>query len=162
MSRTFENILEHAKHFLVSETHEQHVVLLDKAFYSIGRKPDNDICLLSDTVSRHHAQVVRIQNKENGPYQLIDGNIDGERSRNGVRVNGQPVTCRLLQNQDRLSFGGVMNFIYLNGADILDFLTDITPERIHNGCLKLNSQIFLSNQDSTSIMMGGPCINSYS
>lgn len=33
---------------------------------------------------------------------------------------------------ERLSFGGVMNFTYINGDDILDYLTDITPERVHN------------------------------
>lgn len=154
MSQTFEDILQYAKHFLVSETKEQHVVLLCTAFYSIGRKPDNDICLLSDTVSRHHAQLVRVQSNAKEQYQLIDGNSDGERSRNGVRVNGQPVTCKLLKNQDRLSFGGVMNFTYLNGADILDVLTDITSERIHNHRLLLHYQLFLSNQDATSIMMG--------
>lgn len=156
MTRTLDNILEYTKHFLLSETKEHHVVLLHAAYYSIGRKPDNDICLLSDTVSRHHAQLVRIQSSDNEQYQLIDGNFDGKRSRNGVRVNGQPATCRLLNNQDHLSFGGVMNFTYLHGADILDFLIDITPERIHNSCLKLNYHLFLSNQDATSIMMGGP------
>lgn len=156
MTRTLENILEYTKHFLVSETKDHHVVLLHKAFYSIGRKPDNDICLLSDTVSRHHAQLVRVQSSDHEQYQLIDGNFDGVRSRNGVRVNGQSVTCRLLKNQDRLSLGGVMNFTYLYGEDILDFLVDISPKRIHNSCLKLNYHLFLSNQDATSIMMGGP------
>lgn len=162
MSPKHEYILGHATHFLVSETKEHHVVLLYTAFYSIGRKTDNDICLLSDTISRNHAQLVQVQSGDIEKYQLIDGNCDGDRSRNGVRVNGQPATCRLLNNRDWLSFGGVMNFTYINGDDILDYLIDITPERIHHHRLQLNSQLFLSSQDATSIMMGGPCKNSYS
>ena len=70
---------------------------LDKDVFTIGRKAENDLQLLSDTVSRQHANIVR---EEDG-YVLVDVG-----SKRGTYVNDQRVERCALQHQDRIRIGG--------------------------------------------------------
>ncbi len=70
---------------------------LDKPVFTIGRKAENDLQLLSDTVSRQHAEIVF----ENDSYYLVDIG-----SKRGSYVNDQRVERCALQHQDRLRIGG--------------------------------------------------------
>ena len=70
---------------------------LDKPVFSIGRKAENDLQLLSDTVSRQHAEIVY----ENDAYFLVDIG-----SKRGSYVNDQRVERCALQHQDRIRIGG--------------------------------------------------------
>jgi putative ABC transport system ATP-binding protein len=65
--------------------------------YTIGRSPDNDLCLEEDIVSRHHARVER----GGDGYVLVDLGTS-----NGTFVNGKKLTePRLLQPYDRITIG---------------------------------------------------------
>ena len=69
--------------------------LMDEAI-TVGREPDNTIVVNDPSVSTHHAQLLL----EGDTYRLKDlGSI------NGTRVNGSPVTERVLQFDDRIQFG---------------------------------------------------------
>ena len=57
-------------------------VLVERAHFKIGRKPDNDFVLESGAVSRYHAYIIR----EEGFYYLEDNN-----SHNGVFVNDRQI-----------------------------------------------------------------------
>src|SRR5262245_15971674 len=70
---------------------------LDKPVFTIGRKAENDLQLLSDTVSRQHAEIVY----ENDTYYLVDIG-----SKRGSFVNDQRVERIALQHQDRIRIGG--------------------------------------------------------
>ncbi len=70
---------------------------LDKPLFTIGRKAENDLQLLSDTVSRQHAEIVY----ENDTYYLVDIG-----SKRGSFVNDQRVERIALQHQDRIRIGG--------------------------------------------------------
>jgi pSer/pThr/pTyr-binding forkhead associated (FHA) protein len=72
-------------------THE----LIDEAI-TIGRGPDNTIVVNDPSISTHHAQLLL----EGDTYRLKD--LD---STNGTRVNGKPVTERVLRFDDRIRFG---------------------------------------------------------
>lgn len=63
---------------------------------SIGRYPDNDIVLPEDEVSRHHAEVRRLD----GGFHLVD-----LESLNGTKVNGAGVTDRRLEDGDVIQIG---------------------------------------------------------
>ncbi|HVM07692.1 MAG TPA: DUF3662 and FHA domain-containing protein [Acidimicrobiales bacterium] len=63
---------------------------------SLGRYPDNDIVLPEDEVSRHHAEVRRIE----GGFHVVD--LD---SLNGTKVNGAGVTDRRLEDGDLIQIG---------------------------------------------------------
>jgi len=70
---------------------------LDKPVFTIGRKAENDLQLLSDTVSRQHAEIVY----DNDGYSLVDVG-----SKRGTFVNDQRIERCALQHQDRLRIGG--------------------------------------------------------
>ncbi len=62
----------------------------------IGRNVHNDICLKHANVSRHHAVVVSTPDG----YYVVDLN-----SKNGLMVNGEPVTSAVLRNNDIVVLG---------------------------------------------------------
>jgi FHA domain len=64
---------------------------------TVGRGQGVDIRLEDPSVSRLHAELVR-----RGPYVYV---VDLGLSRNGTRVNGRPITRRVLDAGDVLSFG---------------------------------------------------------
>ncbi len=70
----------------------------ERAAITIGRSPDNDICLKSSLVSRHHC---RIEHDERGTW-LAD--LD---SANGTSVNGERVQSKRLAVGDRVQVGQV-------------------------------------------------------
>lgn len=63
---------------------------------SVGRYPDNDVVLPEDEVSRHHAEVRRLD----GGFHVVDLN-----SLNGTKVNGSGVTDRRLEDGDVIQIG---------------------------------------------------------
>lgn len=70
---------------------------LEKPLFTIGRKAENDLQLLSDTVSRQHAEIVY----EDGTYFLVDIG-----SKRGTFVNEQRIERIALQHRDRIRIGG--------------------------------------------------------
>ena len=70
---------------------------LDKPVFTIGRKAENDLQMLSDTVSRQHAEI----KYEDDTYYLIDVG-----SKRGTYVNDQRIERYALHHQDRLRVGG--------------------------------------------------------
>ena len=70
---------------------------LGKAVFTIGRKAENDLQLLSDSVSRQHAEIIY----EDDIYYLVDIG-----SKRGTFVNGQQIERCSLQHLDRLRIGG--------------------------------------------------------
>lgn len=75
-----------------------------KAETSVGRDPDNDICLKDISISRRHCS---IRQSADG-YLLID-----HKSRNASIVNGMPVEQHLLRSGDRIRIGDSL-VLFLN------------------------------------------------
>ena len=63
----------------------------------IGRDPDNGLVLSDLNVSRHHAE---LRKSPTGSYEIVDLS-----SHNGTFVNGQPVSSKVLTEQDIISIG---------------------------------------------------------
>src|SRR5215470_12719892 len=70
---------------------------LGNPVFTIGRKAENDLQLLSDSVSRQHAEIVY----ENDAYYLVDIG-----SKRGTFVNGEQVVRCALQHLDLIRIGG--------------------------------------------------------
>lgn len=70
---------------------------LEKRVFTIGRKPENDLVLLSSGVSRDHGAIVY----EGDRYYLVD-----KASKSGLFINGKPVTRCELHHRDKISVGG--------------------------------------------------------
>ena len=75
----------------------ERLIVLDKPVFTIGRKAENDLQLLHDTVSRQHAEIIY----EGENYSLVDVG-----SKRGTFVNTQRVERCQLQHLDRIRIGG--------------------------------------------------------
>lgn len=73
--------------------------------YSIGRHSSNSIVIKSHLLSRHHATIVKVKynnTEDNFSYWIIDGDLQGNKSTNGITVNNQRVSSYELKNQDKI------------------------------------------------------------
>ena len=75
---------------------EQRIINLDHSPFSVGRKVDKDLVIADPRVSRDHAVIV----SENGEFSVVD-----QGSKHGTFVNGEKVTRKALERNDRLEFG---------------------------------------------------------
>jgi chromosome segregation ATPase len=86
------------EHLLQPIDHDGEVILLDRRSYTIGRTGENDICVPSHLVSRHHARLLV------GPTGVI---VEDAGSTNGCFVNGEQVQQYLMHDGDVLEIGDV-------------------------------------------------------
>ncbi|MGF1589054.1 MAG: ATP-binding protein [Pleurocapsa sp.] len=95
------------KHRLViANQSNQRTVNLQSATCSIGRDEKNVIVLNSPKVSRYHATLLRITTPgtDSHQFRIIDGDLNGRRSRNGIEVNGKSCFSYDLQDGDVITF----------------------------------------------------------
>src|SRR4028118_1793630 len=79
---------------------------LEEPVYSIGRDPKCDIRLFSQFVSRRHATLVRRHREDGSPYyRIVDGNLKGKPSSNGLMINGRKLQAHDLEDEDEVVFG---------------------------------------------------------
>jgi pSer/pThr/pTyr-binding forkhead associated (FHA) protein len=100
---------------IIEDSRGQEEYTLEEPMYTIGRDPNCDIRLSSYFVSRHHATLVRFPDEEGGYYyRIVDGNLKGKLSANGLLINGRKLQLHDLKNQDKVIFGPqVQAFYYL-------------------------------------------------
>lgn len=103
------------RHVLVINDGKRLAIALGAAAYSVGRDESNAITLKSPTVSRKHAILLRLPSPQGQGYcyRLIDGDSAGNRSVNGVFVNGKPCTTHDLVDGDIIGFGKKIRASYL-------------------------------------------------
>jgi len=81
----------------------------------IGRTPDNDLVVPDLDVSRHHAE---LRKSPAGGYEIVDLG-----SHNGIFVNGQRVTSKLLTETDLVSIGH--STFRLEDNELVQFVDDV-------------------------------------
>lgn len=106
---------EKIKHTLII-THQKNTqtISLEKKVYTIGRHSQNDIVIYSVIISRHHATILKVQynNLSEEVFWIIDGDLKGNRSTNGIIVNGKRCLSHELKNGDIIQLGGELKIIY--------------------------------------------------
>lgn len=103
------NNLESIRHTLVIEDPTfTRTINLDGATYSIGRHSSNDIVLSCQKTSRHHATLLRRTDVKTNDYSywILDGDLQGNRSRNGIYINGKKCLVHELKHGDAIKFSG--------------------------------------------------------
>jgi CRP/FNR family transcriptional regulator, cyclic AMP receptor protein len=75
---------------------DQRSVALDHVPFTIGRKPDKDLMITDSRVSRDHA----IIETEGSDFWIVD-----EKTTGGTFINGEQITRRKLNADDRVEFG---------------------------------------------------------
>ncbi|MEB3174785.1 MAG: EAL domain-containing protein [Cyanobacteriota bacterium] len=96
------------RHVLVIEDQKsRRIVPLTENTYDLGRDPTSAIPIYDRQVSRHHATLLRVNDYQNQhfTYRIIDGNLQGKRSTNGILVNGQYCLSHELKQGDEVRFG---------------------------------------------------------
>jgi diguanylate cyclase (GGDEF)-like protein/PAS domain S-box-containing protein len=109
------NNSDQVRHILVIEDRKaRRIVTLEGSTYSIGRDIKNDIVLYDNQVSRYHATFLRIIDYKTNQflYRLIDGDLQGKRSTNGLIVNRKPCLSHELKHGDIVRFAGKAKAIY--------------------------------------------------
>ncbi|MDV3352140.1 FHA domain-containing protein [Leptothoe sp. ISB3NOV94-8A] len=98
---------------IVEDNQGRREIVLDDSLYSLGRDTKCDVRLTSQFVSRHHATLVQLP-KEDGSlfYRILDGNLQGRASANGMLVNGRKLESHDLQNEDEIIFGPQARAVY--------------------------------------------------
>lgn len=95
-------------HYLAVEDESgKRIVPLTTSTYSIGRHSSNSIVLQSRFISRQHAILLRVTTPQNSNYtfRIVDGDLQGNCSTNGLLVNGQKRNSHSLQHGDLILFG---------------------------------------------------------
>ena len=114
---------------LVQDNKGKRIVHLDQNIYSIGRESANSIVIYSKLVSRRHATLLRVTNpglKNTYSFQILDGDLQGKLSTNGLMINGKQCFSKELQPGDEINFGGNVRVTYLiidsdkSDSEILD------------------------------------------
>lgn len=99
--------LDQGHHVLVIEDPSFHrEIHLDAATYSIGRHSSNDIVLSCQKTSRNHATLLRRTDVKTNKYSywVLDGDLQGNRSRNGIFINGKKTLVHELKPGDVIQF----------------------------------------------------------
>lgn len=142
-----ERQIEHL--LLIEDKQGKRAVKLEATTCSIGRDTTNTIVLHSKLVSRQHAILLRIPIPETAShlFRLVDGNLQGDRSTNGLIVNGNRCFSHDLNHGDKIVFGGDVKARYYAIADLSDF------ERITSGTSDEISK-FLTDNNPFQTLIG--------
>ncbi|MGI0482838.1 EAL domain-containing protein [Geminocystis sp. CENA526] len=84
-------------------------IILKNEVYSIGRHSSNSIVIHHPTISRYHCSILPVKYKDKNQQELfwiIDGDLKGNRSANGLFVNGIKSLSHELKSGDKITIGG--------------------------------------------------------
>ena len=97
---------------------------------SIGRDVGNSIVLHSQEVSRQHAILLRVTRPGENDYgfRLIDGNLQGKPSTNGLFINGRRCSAHNLRHGDEIVFGANVKMRYHTATEDVEWLLSGSDE----------------------------------
>lgn len=101
-------------YLLVEDPKGLRSIPLTSTTYSLGRNPNNGIVLRSHLVSRQHALLLRVPMPEltQHLFRIIDGNLQGKRSTNGILINGKRKFSHILGHEDEIIFSRDVRAVY--------------------------------------------------
>jgi diguanylate cyclase (GGDEF)-like protein len=113
--------LEEIRHILVIEEPKcTKTFYLERPTYSLGRHSENDIVIDSQRVSRHHATLLRRTDVKTNYYSywILDGDLQGNRSRNGIFINDKKCLVHELKDGDFIRFSAEVSAKYCIDSSI--------------------------------------------
>lgn len=107
---------------IIKDRRGKRAIPLIEDIYSLGRSQDNSIVLYGSSVSREHATIARHLNPTNqlSPFEIIDGNLKGTPSTNGLLINGVKRDRYNLQHGDFIEFGHGVKVTYYSLFNLSD------------------------------------------
>ncbi|MCU0532804.1 MAG: EAL domain-containing protein [Hydrococcus sp. Prado102] len=107
--------LKKVNHILVIDAPNfRQTVSLEDSIYSIGRNTGNSIVIFSQKLSRKHATIVRKNEAidNNDSFLIIDGDLEGNKSKNGIFVNGRKCDEHELKHGDLINLSDDIRMSY--------------------------------------------------
>jgi len=147
------------RHILVIEDRKgRRIVSLEESNYTLGRDSHNPIILYDYQVSRTHATLIRKINDDdnNGfSYRIMDGDLQGKKSTNGILINGHSSISHELKHGDTIRFANEAKANYYiiptdSGIDLFnpDGLDRINPSRVT--LTNQSSETMIGKQEESS------------
>ncbi|MEL6437912.1 MAG: EAL domain-containing protein [Cyanobacteria bacterium J06621_8] len=127
--------LEQQYHILVIEDPSfVREIQLDAATYTIGRHSSNDIVLSCQKTSRNHATLLRRTDVKTNQcsYWILDGDLQGNRSRNGIYINGKKSLVHELKSGDIVLFSSDASIKYQTATEPLAPASDSIDDDRNN------------------------------
>ena len=110
-------------HLMVVEDRQgKRTIALKASTCSIGRDPANSIVLNSNLISRQHAILLRMTTPNTDTYffRIVDGDLQGKRSTNGLIVNGKRCFSHDLKHGDVIVLGNDVKARYYASSSLSD------------------------------------------
>lgn len=126
---------------LITDAKGNRKLLLEGLKYTIGRDVNNDIQLHSRFVSRQHAVMLRVPGTDPGKYlyRIIDGDLAGKPSVNGVIINSHHrVTSYELCHGDIITLAPNVQLTYLTDPETHAHSLNNLPVVAKNEAAKLS------------------------
>src|SRR6266567_7794799 len=108
----------------------QKTIQLSKPEFTIGRRLENDLQIMSNSISRYHGAIIC----ENGNYYLVD-----KGSKTGVFINDQRVDRAALSHLDRIRLGGADDYDirFIVAAEMIGQSSPSAEQRSISGASRL-------------------------
>lgn len=128
--------------------------LLHNMTYSLGRGIENSIVLRSNLVSRQHAMLLTIASPQNLSYffRIIDGNLNGTRSTNGILINGKRRLSHILCQGDEILFSKDTRVVY----QVISAIANANKDQMKN---KLEHKLKGNLYDGKNLIASGQGIS---
>ena len=114
--QTEKSLKQPAGILVVKDQDEIVIQKLDKSILTIGRSSSDDIILRSKGVSRCHASIYASK----GKLWIVDGNLKGKVSTNGLFVNGKRISVHQLKPYDVINFPKEVYALYLTQQHVAE------------------------------------------
>ncbi len=133
MNTNFNTHEENRNLMVIEDNKYRQTISLQEETYSIGRNRSNSIIINSQQASRRHGTLMRRKNGNNNTYSywIIDGDMNGKKSRNGIYVNGEKCLVRELKNGDLINFGCEVNATYYATHEWSNTVIDIAKTKTY-------------------------------
>ena len=99
---------------IIEDLKYKRTIPLKEKVYSIGRHSNNSIVISSHQISRRHATLVCRSSEDSQTFWIVDGDLQGNKSKNGILVNEQKCSEHKLQHGDVIKFGFAVEARYLD------------------------------------------------
>ncbi len=104
--------------------------LLHDMIYTLGRSLENLIVLRSNLVSRQHVTLlpIALPSKSSFFFRVVDGNLNGTRSTNGILINGKKRLSQVLSHGDEILFSKDTKAVY----QVINAIASTSPNKLTN------------------------------
>jgi len=118
---------------IVEDPQGRRTIPLEEMKYSLGRKSDSQIVLRSKHASRYHATLIKKSiDRQKFSYWILDGDLEGNKSHNGIYINGSKCLVHELKDGDLINFGCDINasFHLIGSQEKIEQAPVKSPEQV--------------------------------